>query len=418
MSLNRRGSCSWTVLRIEIGFATVLLAILASGPAWAQSQFAVLAKVCGAGGITLGKNGTLYSESNYSPAGCTSGTFGFVYQLTPPDPFGPNYSINVLANFSGDHSPSFPTADLIFDHSGMIYGTTAGGGSGNGGTVYQLATDGTLTTLHNFSGPDGADPVPYGRLALDQNGRLYGVTQGGGYSNIGLGVAYVVTASGQESTLAYFTGPNGATPMAGMILDNQGSGALYGTTSAGGKGGFCYPKGCGIIYKIVLGASQPSLTTLYTFSGSDGWNPSSPLIQDAAGNLYGTTFSGGSCVTGFGGPGSIFKLSPAGNLTTLYSFGAASGCTSSSDGANPSGDLALDSSGNLYGTTGSGGSCGGGTIYKLASDGTFATLHNFTGSCGGNDGLLPINGVTLDQSQQFLFGATEGGTVFALKLVP
>jgi uncharacterized repeat protein (TIGR03803 family) len=204
------------------------------------------------------------------------------------------------------------------DESGNIYGVTQNGGNvsdncGVGlaigcGTVFQLASDGTLTTLYTFTGGNGSYP-PAG-LLMDKNSNLYGTTLSGGSSNFcglytGCGLVYELSPSGTETVLYPFNGgADGGLPEAGLIADSQGN--LYGTTSVGGGTG-CGGYGCGTVFEI---APDTTETILYAFQGnSDGAFPVAALYLDGKGNLYGTTSSGGGTGCGGGGCGTVFELS-------------------------------------------------------------------------------------------------------------
>lgn len=299
-----------------------------------------------------------------------------------------------------------PTATLIEDAAGNLYGTTSSGGSGCGGSgcgvVFKLNTANKETVLHTFTGPDGA--TPYGHLLLDGSGNLYGTTSGGGSGSAcqgGCGTVFKIDRSGVESVLHSFTGnPDGTNPRAGLVSDNSGN--LYGTTENGGAFGF------GTIFKIDAGGSE---TVLHSFAGgsTDGADPKAGLILDPDGNLYGTTFTGGS-----GGYGTVFELDTTNTETILYNF------TGNSDGGNPFGGLTRDTNGVLYGTTENGGiygtaenvrvdplnrpyGCCKGVVYQLDGAGEKA-LYTFT---GGNDGGTPAADLVLYNG--VLYGTTLSG---------
>jgi len=242
----------------------------------------------------------------------------------------------------------------------------------------------TLTTLYQFSGGDGA--APQGDLYRDKTGNLYGTTPNGGD---GSGTIFEISATGVFSVLLRFSGTDGSTPNAGVLL---ASGGLYGTTYSGGAAGD------GEVFKWKAGR----LTVLYNFSGPDGAHPTAALIRDSAGNLYGTTFSGGTAPCSCG---TIFKLDSSGNETVLYSF------TGGADGRSPAGRLLRDAAGNLYGTASSGGiaNCSGGcgTVFKLSPTGVFTVLYSFT---GGADGGQPLAGLVRNGAGNLYGTASSGGT--------
>ncbi|MGH9205494.1 MAG: choice-of-anchor tandem repeat GloVer-containing protein, partial [Acidimicrobiales bacterium] len=261
----------------------------------------------------------------------------------------------------------------IADSSGNLYGTTFQGGVVGGctdglgcGTVFRLSPGGTETVLHAFTfSSEGYGPN--GPLIADSSGNLYGTTYSDGAS--GNGVVFKLTPGGTYTVLHTFTGgSDGANPAGDLIADSSGN--LYGTTRGGGASGSgCGGFGCGTVFKLSPGGT---LTVLYSFTGgSDGEGPVGNLIADSKGNLYGTTLLGGGPGCGqFGlGCGVVFKLSPSGTETVLHIF------TGGSDGGAPFAGLIADSSGNLYGTTFQGGAltaCNGvgcGVVFKLAGAG-------------------------------------------------
>jgi uncharacterized repeat protein (TIGR03803 family) len=283
-----------------------------------------------------------------------------------------------------------PTAALIQDTAGNLYGTTSSGGSGLG-VVFKLDTANNETVLHAFSGPDGA--TPYGGLVLDGSGNLYGTTSAGGSS--GLGTVFKIDTSGTETVLHSFAGNgDGASPYAGLVMDNSGN--LFGTTEGGGA------YGLGTVFKVDTTGSE---TVLHSFGGGsgDGGDPKAGVILDAPGNLYGTTFSGGSA-----GKGTVFKLDTTNAETVLYNF------TGGRDGANPFGGLTRGQDGTLYGTAETGGrrsfsqyGCCKGVVFSLsgtASPSIEKVLHTFT---GGKDGGDPAAGLVLYNGA--LYGTTLSG---------
>jgi uncharacterized repeat protein (TIGR03803 family) len=287
----------------------------------------------------------------------------------------------VLHSFTGGADGSGPHAGLVLDAAGNLYGTTANGGTYSYGVVFQLDTTGTETVLYTFTGgADGANP--YAGLLRDASGNLYGTTYYGGADN--KGVVFKLDPTGKETVLYSFTGASdGAHPYAGLIQDAAGN--LYGTTYNGGS------SNKGVVFKLGTTGIE---TVLHSFTGPpDGANPSAGLIRDTAGNLYGATYYGGSSDKGV-----VFKLDPTGRETVLYSF------TGGSDGAHPYAGLIQDAAGNLYGTTYGGGS-GYGVVFKLGTTGTETVLHSFS---GGAVGAFPHAGLIQDAAGN-LYGTTYGG---------
>jgi uncharacterized repeat protein (TIGR03803 family) len=269
----------------------------------------------------------------------------------------------------------------------------------------------TLTVLHNFTGPDGS--YPHGPLLFDQAGILYGTTSGGGA--IGYGTVFKLDASGNESVLASFGGSPGAYPLGGLVRDTSGN--LYGITS---NSYYCQSTtGCGNVFKL-----DPSgtVTVLHRFGGtSDGANPTGRLTLDSAGNLYGTTHTGGGtrCKGTIGtklvdvGCGTVFKIDATGQESVLHPFEI-------TDGAFPSGGLVRDTSGNLFGTAYQGGlqNCmfsvlGCGTVFKVDTTGQFSVLYSFKGPEAGPDGAYPQAGLTLDPAGNLYSSTGAGGSATA-----
>jgi uncharacterized repeat protein (TIGR03803 family) len=302
----------------------------------------------------------------------------------------------VLFSFNSVNG-AFPFAGVIGDSAGNLYGTTKfaqGTGTGN---VFKLAPNGTETVLFNFTGgTDGGHPE--GGLLRDSAGNLYGTTQDGGDLNCfitrgsgGCGVVFKLDPLGHETVLHSFSGADGGKPDASLIRDAAGN--LYGTTEDGGnlQCTLGSGQGCGVVFKLSPTGQE---TVLHSFSGpADGAFPSSALVIDPAGNLYGTTGSGGAH-----SGGTVFKLDPAGVETVLHSFGGGK------DGTFPFAGVIRDSAGNLYGTTTAGGSNGFGSIFRLDPHGNETVLHSFAGT----GGEMPTGGLLRDAAGN-LFGTTAFG---------
>jgi uncharacterized repeat protein (TIGR03803 family) len=305
-----------------------------------------------------------------------------------------------------------PSGPLIQGTGGNLYGTTRNGGThgdaNTGGIVFELTTGGTMTTLYNFcsqvNGTVCTDGEwPYGALVQDSDGNLYGTTYfGGGATNAGS--VFKVTLGGALTTLYDFCSElncaDGSSPQEGLVQGSDGN--FYGTTTSGGA----HDSG-GTIFQIT---PEGTFTTLYSFCAltncADGTGPAA-LVQGSDGNFYGTTSGGGAHSAG-----TFFKTTPQGALTTLYSFCSLSSCA---DGAVP-GSVTAGSDGNFYGTAGAGGTGSGcgqddgcGTAFKLTPEGQLTTLYNFcpAGSCHTGSGP---NGLAMG-SDGNLYGTTmRGGT--------
>ena len=311
-------------------------------------------------------------------------------------------------NFNGTDGLS-PWAGLIFDAAGNLYGTTHQGGTYGAGTVFELmpGAGGTWTeqVLHSFSdGADGGDPEA--GLILDTAGNLYGTTATGGTYRDGTVFELTPAADGSwtEQVLYTFCSQanctDGANPVAGLIFDAAGN--LYGTTTGGGTSVYY-----GTAFELTpAGGGTWTEKVLHNFNsdGTDGSNPSEGLVFDAAGNLYGTTFYGGTYAYG-----TAFELTPAAGGTwtekVLHNFNR-----DGTDGSGPHGVLTMDAAGNLYGTTANGGNNFGGTAFELtpAAGGTWTekVLHNF--NIDGTDGVLPRGGLIFDAAGN-LYGTTYAG---------
>jgi uncharacterized repeat protein (TIGR03803 family) len=357
--------------------------------------------------VTFDKKGNLY--------GATSGgglyEYGVVFKLTPhPDGI---WSEAILHSFRNDDpNGSEPNGGLIQDALGNWYGTTTFGGAYGSGVVFEL-THGSghwvERVLYNFGDTknDGGDPTA--GLVMDNNGNLYGTVPRGGRTLGGTVFELTARSGGWHETLidTFSQKNDGGGPFAGLILDKAGN--LYGTTEGGGA------YDAGTVYEVEHTETGWKEHVLHSFrlNYTDGSTPGiGALIMDSSGSLYGTTAGGGCC------GGVVFKLTPQTDgrwkETILYDFkGGASGFEA---GAG----VVMDKAGNLYGTTIAGGSgCGCGVVYKLApipkGKWTYTVLHTFT----GNDGAQPDANLILD-SQGNLYGTTAtggangGGVVFEL----
>src|ERR1017187_5933854 len=322
-------------------------------------------------------------------------------------------TFTALHSFDGTDGDN-PGAALVQATNGYLYGTTTAGGGARpyGGTVFKIAPSGTLTTLYSFCSQgtctDGEEP--FGALVQATNGSLYGTTPLGGANDAG--TVFKITPGGTLTTLHSFSGgADGGDPVAALVQATNGY--LYGTTQVGGAIG-----AGGTVFRMT---PKGALTTLYNFCSqgaypdcTDGSDPNT-LVQATNGDLYGTTQDGGA-----NRYGTVFKITPGGTLTTLYSFCSQSGCT---DGSQPHAGLVQATDGNLYGTTyGVGGS--GSTVFKITPSGTLTTLYSFS-SQGFTGGAYPYAGLVQDTNGKFYGTAYYGGastncincgTVFSLSV--
>jgi uncharacterized repeat protein (TIGR03803 family) len=322
--------------------------------------------------LVQGSDGNLYGTTSY---GGTSDD-GTVFKVTTSG------TITTLHSFTGSDG-SEPTAGLLLGTDGNLYGTTVKGGTSSVGTVFKITPLGKLTTLHSFDEFDGYSPK--GALMEGTNGEFYGTTAGsyvvGGY----WGTVFKITSSGTFTTLFYFSDDYGAYPEAGLVQGTNGN--LYGTTSGGGTGQFSD----GVVFEATTAGT---VTSVYSFSGTNGSEPTSQLVQASDGSFYGTAFGGGAA-----GDGEVFKIdSSLLSLTVLYSFG-------SSGGEEPTAGLVQGTDGNLYGTTSTAENTGEGTIFEITTGGTLTTLYSFTDV---TNGFYPFGGLVQHTNGDF-YGVTDGG---------
>jgi uncharacterized repeat protein (TIGR03803 family) len=327
----------------------------------------------------------------------------------------------VLHSFANGPGGGYPIGSLTFDPQGNLYGVTQDGGNLHGfcdqggcGIVFELSPSSNgvwkQTVLHAFTYVDGA--FPQAGLVRDAAGNLYGTTVSGGQL-CRCGAVYELSPTstgGWKETVLYsfYNGADGFVPYSQLVLDAAGN--LYGTTATGGSTTTaCSTIGCGVVFMLSPSSNGGwKEKVLYTFDGTDGAYLYSGVIFDEAGNLYGETYTG----LGAGSRGTVFKLSPTSSgpwtLTTLHGF-------SGNDASYPGGGLVFDKAGNLYGTTqgvSSQGACppSCGSVFELSpnSDGTWTEtiLHAFTGSV---DGAYPAGRLLLDNSGNLYGTAAIGG---------
>ncbi len=322
-------------------------------------------------------DGTMYGTT---PAGGPGGA-GTIFSVTPDGAF------SIIVAFDGSNG-SGPTGELVLGSDGAIYGTTHFG-TGGRGSLFRLASDGTLATLVEFTdaGETAETPGlhPDSGVIQASDGNLYGTTSQGGASGKGTLFRFE-PATGIFATVAEFTGgEDGGTPSG---LRELSDGYLYGTTQVGGAGS------AGTLFRLPVDGSTP-LQTIFSFSVVDGNFPASGVTQTSDGNAYGTTMFGGP-----GNYGTIFQVTPDLAVTRIVSFTGAVG-------ADPTGRLVQAGDGNFYGTTSSGGAHGLGTVFRLTPDGLVTTVASFD----GDNGAFPSGGL-IQASDGHLYGtAEEGGEI-------
>jgi uncharacterized repeat protein (TIGR03803 family) len=387
--------------------AVVAAALLAMGTPAHASSLVPLATFNGAGNGASPKDG-LVTDAAGNLFGTTStggsGGSGTVFEIVKT---GTNtYAAPItIASFAGTSNGGTPLGGLVVDANGNLFGTTSGGGSKGDGTVFEIAKTGssygTVNTIATFSGTSGTTlgSTPDASLTIDAAGNLYGTTSAGGSD--GQGTVFEIAKTGSTfaspTILATFTGANGGGPYGGLVAD--ASGDLFGTASYGGA------NGDGSVFELAKSASTYTLKTLVSFNSTNGQTPDDTLLIDSVGNLFGTTYNGGS-----GGEGTIFELNSSNNyaLTTLINLNYQTG-------ENPYAGLVANIGGVLYGTTVNGGTSSDGTVFALAPSsssgtgyGSLTTLVNFNGTNGKN----PYGSVIVDSFGD-LFGTTKGGGTYS-----
>jgi len=321
-----------------------------------------------------------------------SAGYGTVFNISPSG------TLTTVYSFCAASCPDASYTALVQAPDGSFYGT-AGGGAKNQGTVFKITAAGSLSTLYSFCSRggfaclDGSGPSG---LTRADNGDFYGTTAVGGAH--GLGTIFKITPDGVLTTIYSFCAQgepvcaDGRNPDGGLV--QAAGGDFYGKTGLGGS------NGDGTIFRFTPGGT---LTTLHAFNGKDGAGPN-VLLQAADGSLFGTTSSGGET-----DGGTVFKIAPNGVLTTLHSFCAA-GAPNCPDGRNPTG-LVQATDGNFYGTASVGGSNDYGTIFKITPAGSLTTIYSFCSQSGCADGDNPIAGLVQDTDGDF-YGTTEDGGTY------
>ena len=342
------------------------------------------------------------SAGNLYGTSVRGGTFGggTVFEVTPAGVH------TVLYNFTGGSDGGEPYKGVTLDSAGNLYGTavTGGGGACEGGcgVVFKLSKSGSTwsqTVIHTFNGSDGSGPGS--PVAIDKHGIVYGTTPTGG--SFGIGVVYQLRPNGSDYAFRIihtFTGGNdGGGGSAGrMVIDKNGN--LFGVCTVGGANGF------GTVFQLSPVQGQWHLTTLYAFKDSpDGALPYGSVVFDKAGNIFGTTYYAGA-----NDLGTVYTLQHKNGGWTeavLYSF------KGGTDGANPISSLVADAAGNFYGTTSEAGaaSCGCGVIFKMTkgTNGkwTESVAYRFPGTPQPG---FAYNGMIGDSAGNFYGASVHGGS--------
>jgi uncharacterized repeat protein (TIGR03803 family) len=322
--------------------------------------------------MAQGRDGNLYGMARN----------GGLYGLGTVFKYVPGGAITTLYNFSGPDG-SYPVGGLTLGTDGNFYGTTSAGGSNDDGTVFKITAEGVLTTLHSFTASEGTSPI--GAPVLGRNGAFYGTTCGFNSP----WTSYSITSAGKFSVISSAVPPCSFAPLA---LGSDGN--FYGTSQAGGT---TYQ---GTVFRLT---PTGNVTVLYRFDYTTGAYLYSPVMQGNDGFLYGTTSGGGS-----GGGGVIFKLSTAGKITLLHQFDAGS----TTDGSTPFAGLVQGSDGKLYGATSGGenfGSVPNGNLFSITTNGTYNLLYAFDGTHGALAQATPMQ-----HSNGRIYGVTERGNANGL----
>lgn len=393
----------------KVACALLVLGLVRAVTASAQT-FTTLVNFDGTDGsypystVIQGPDGNLYGTSY---AGGANGS-GEVLQM------GFTGVLNTLYSFCSRQAcddGAAPAVGLALGTDEDFYGTTAESGAYLSGTLFKITSGGKLTSLHDFCTPphctDGA--YPHGALVLSGDGNFYGTTSAGG--RFSAGTVFSITSSGNLTVVYAFCAKgacaDGNGPQAGLTLGTDG--LFYGTTYNGGSANSCQ-SGCGTVFKVT---PQGSLTTLYSFCAqakcTDGYGPLSELVEGRDGNFYGTTARGGAH-----SQGTVFKITPGGALTTLYSFCSETNCA---DGSDPRAGLSLANDGAFYGTTYSGGAYSNGAVFRISTSGRYTVLHSFDVF----DGQNPASGLFQSPNGTFygttvFGGSSRAGTAFSLNM--
>jgi uncharacterized repeat protein (TIGR03803 family) len=372
-------------------FAAVIVFRMAASIAAAQTSETVIHQFTGADGaapngqLLVDSSGNIFgtTQNGGTSTACTSGC-GVVFEISPTS--GGGWLYRIIHDFQNQPDGANPRTSLSMDSAGNIYGTTVYGGTGafdctgGCGTIFMLSPSSnghwTETVLYRFQSlTDGREPID--GVTIDAHGNLFGVTQFSDNATQYIGEVYELSPSGGKwtfTTLHNFipNGTDGYYPLAGVVLDAAGN--LYGNTQFGGNNSGCYQQGCGVIYELSPSSNGTwTENILYVFenlAGDGGSIPSGRIAMDSAGNIYGTTEYGGYISSNCPAPGcgTLFKLVNNGGTWTRTTLHFFG--DNAEDGKNPLGPVTLDSAGNLYGTT----QYGGASLAQTLSHGNVYTV--------------------------------------------
>jgi uncharacterized repeat protein (TIGR03803 family) len=342
------------------------------------------------GNMVQARNGNYYGATTWGGAN----GLGAIFELISTGKLN-SISTYSFCSLPGCADGAYPEQAPILSSDGNLYGVTVGGGSSNaGGTIYKMTVSGKLTTLYSFCQTlpcsDGFGPTG---LMLASNKNFYGVTGNGGAYNVG--TFFEITSTGEFRVLHSFCNQPGCTTGSGPAASpiEAINGNFYGTTESGGF------HGGGVVYEITPGGSYKALYNFCSQANcADGNHPEASLVQDANGNLYGTTIYGGAY-----GNGAVFEITPSDQFIVLHSFSG-----NGTDGEFPQSSVTLANDGNLYGTT-TNGNDNFGNIYQISPDGTYTSFNPFcnTSVCSGYDAAYGL----LQGTDGVFYGATaDGGT--------
>jgi len=396
-----------TAPRLQIA-ALLALVLAASAPMLHAQTYTVLYNFgnascdptfpSNAGIIAQGRDGNFYSTT-YG-GGCN--TNGAAFKMSPNGTPSVLHSFN---NFSGDGLG--PQSGLTLAPNGVYWGTTVTGAGFDSGNIFTITASGTFTSVYNFctqtNCTDGGNPLAPPVLGMD--GNFYGTASDKGnvtlctVGNSGCGVIYRITPSGIYKVLYTFDNTNGANPLGPLLLGTDGN--FYGMARYGGSINGVF-NGNGVVFKITPSGQYTPIYTFCALSNClDGGQPQDGLVQGTDGNFYGTTITGGTHLYSFYFGGTIFKMTPTGLITVLYNFCSQPNCA---DGGNAISGLILGTDGNFYGTTQVGGANGNGTVFQITPQGQYTVLHSFDYA----DGNAPLGSLT-QGTNGILYGQTNGG---------